>query len=114
MARPFDTPGGAQSYLLTKENMPPLFLKFHTAQSGPGITLSMVDDPTFDKPASQPFLETSKAPVQAFSVMPPYIAVYFCRKSSQPHERSDMRIEKNKPRISFGSSGLGSPNMFGA
>lgn len=81
VARPFDSFGGAQAYLLSKENVPPLFLKFHTAQSGPGVTLSMVDALTFDKPNAPPFLQTSDTPAQPYNAMPPYIALHFCRKN---------------------------------
>jgi len=81
VARSFGMPGGAQTALLAKESIPPLYLKFHSQLSGPDRTVSTVEALTFDKPNVQPYLQTSDKDAQPFGIMPPYIALHFCRKT---------------------------------
>jgi hypothetical protein len=83
-ARDFGKPGGAQRTLLSKENVPPIFLLIRNTLSGNNVTVSLVSSIGFDKPsppAGFTILQSSDTPTVALSVMPPYIALRFCRKT---------------------------------
>ena len=85
IARDFGKPGGAQRTLLSKENVPPIFLLIRNTLSGNNITVSLVSSIGFDKPNLPPggftTLQSSETPAVPFSVMPPFIALHFCRKT---------------------------------
>jgi len=73
--------GGSQSITIAGPNIPPLYLGYHTAQSGPGITLSMVEQLSFNKPTSANILQTSNVPAAPIDIMPPYVPIYFCKRT---------------------------------
>jgi hypothetical protein len=73
--------GGSTDIAIKDVNIPPLYLGYRTAQSGPGITLSMVEDLSFSRPRSPSVLQTSASAAQPIDIMPPYIPIYFCKRS---------------------------------
>jgi hypothetical protein len=79
-ARAFGQPGGEEQHLLVKENIPPLFLVFHSQLSGNDRTVSAIEKLTFDPPAAGLHVETSTVPAKPFDSMPPYVALHFCKK----------------------------------
>jgi hypothetical protein len=74
--------GGDTSITIKAANMPPLYLAYHTQLSGPGVTISMVDKLTFEQPDHPPFLQTSNQPAAPIDTMPPYVPIYFCKRTT--------------------------------
>jgi hypothetical protein len=80
-AKAFGQPGGEEKHLVLKDNIPPIFLTFHSQLSGNGLTVSTIEALTFDPPTSGLHVETSKVPAKPIDIMPPYVALYFCKKT---------------------------------
>lgn len=74
--------GGSVNTTINAANIPPLYLGYHTAQSGPGVTLSLVEQLSFTLPNSPNILRTSTASAIPIDIMPPYVPIYFCKRTS--------------------------------
>ena len=74
--------GGRSTITIDPGNIPPLYLGYHTAQSGPGVTLSLVEQLSFSRPNSANILQTSTVGASPIDILPPYVPVFFCKRST--------------------------------